>query len=389
MSPVKTDQLKKTVLAFRGYNVTNQGRTAELFETAEFVPVLEHHLGIASEVSTRILGRPVDLIRDAKEARPSNLETYPEDLALIVSVELAQLELLKQRLDVDVSQFGMLMGYSLGEITAVIAAGLFSFEAALGPLLCLAEDSAKLASDITMGILFSRGPAINTKEVEKLCLKVTNEGKGTISISTYLSPNTVLLLGQKETMDRFKALVKTELPAGIKLKKNPDQWPPLHTPIMRQANIPNRASVMMETVPGGFFEPEIPILSCVTGELSYNEFNARELLYQWIDHPLQLWEAVHTMLDEGMETIIHVGPQPNIIPATLTRLSNNVSTQLNQPSLSGFGLRTFSQLAHSRRWLRNLISKDAPLLRAPFVKQIVLEDFLLDNEVSQEAKKVK
>ena len=376
---ISTDQLHQTVLAFRGYNVTNAGRTAELFKEADLAPILEQHLKRASEFASDVLKRKVDLVQSAREGRASSLATYPEDLAMIVAVELAQVEALQNRLDVELTEFGVLVGYSLGEITAVIAAEIFSFESALGPLLSLAEDSAKLADDVTMGVLFSRGPELDTERVERLCLEITNEGKGTIAISTYLSPNTVLVLGQQKTVEKLKKIVASDFPKGTRLKKNPDKWPPLHTPVMRQANIPNRAAVAMETVPGGFQKPSIPILSCVTGKRSYTEINSREILIDWIDHPLRLWDTIHALLDEGIETVIHVGPQPNIIPATLRRLSNNVSAQLNESSLAGFGLRAFSRIAHRRRWLRNLISKDAPLLRAPYIQQVVLEDWLLGD----------
>ena len=158
-------------------------------------------------------------------------------------------------------------------------------------------------------------------------------------------------------------------------------WPPIHTPITWQQNIPNRAGVMMSTAPGGFTAPTPPVLSCVTGETSYNQDNSREILNRWVDHPQRLWDVVDKTLAAGVETIIHVGPEPNILPATFHRLSNNVAAQLSGSLLATLGLRTMSRIARRRPWLASLISSDAVLLRAPFVEQIVLEDWLLEQEV--------
>ncbi|MCI0357129.1 MAG: hypothetical protein L0211_01420, partial [Planctomycetaceae bacterium] len=46
----------------------------------------------------------------------------------------------------------------------------------------------------------------------------------------------------------------------------------------------------------------------------------------------------------GVETVVHVGPGPNLLPATFRRLSNNIEAQLNRPGLGSFGRRTLARL---------------------------------------------
>ena len=138
---------------------------------------------------------------------------------------------------------------------------------------------------------------------------------------------------------------------------------------------------MLGTAPGGFTAPKPPVLSCVTGETSYNWNNSREILNRWVDHPQNVWDVVDQILAAGVETVIHVGPEPNILPATFNRLKNNIAAQLSGSSLVTLGLRTMSQIARRRPWLASLIHSDATLLRAPFVEQILLEDWLLEQDV--------
>ena len=157
-------------------------------------------------------------------------------------------------------------------------------------------------------------------------------------MSSILAPNTVLLLGQGDTIDRFAAQMHDAFPARVYLRKNKEHWPPMHTPIVWQRNIPNRVAVMMHTLPGEFKKPVPPLLSLVTGKMSYNDHNAREILYRWIDQPQRLWDAVYETLASGIKTVIHVGPDPNLIPATYQRLSDNVAAQLAGRSLNSLGL---------------------------------------------------
>ncbi len=375
-------RIGSTAFAFRGYNVTNLGKTPELLEHAAYGPIVRQHLTEASGIFGAVTGQKVDLVRRVRNRKNTNLRTYGQAIAMIVATELAQLKLLEEFHGVKYSDAQLAFGYSLGECSALVASNVFSIEEVLMPLLALAKDAAELARDVKMGVLFSRGTELDIGAIQRMCLQISSRGNGVISISSYLSPNTVLLLGQRQSVQQFKKAMSETFPKTVHLRINPKRWPPLHTLIARQRNISDRASVILDTVRGGFTKPEPPILSCVTHGGGYNDYNARDMMARWVDHPQHLWDVIDKTLAAGVETIIHVGPEPNIIPATLRRLSIDVSSQLNAKSLASLGLRAISRIVRRRRpWLTNLISSNATLLRAPFVEQIVLEDWLLEQTV--------
>jgi [acyl-carrier-protein] S-malonyltransferase len=382
MSPLLPEQIEKTAFAFRGYNITNLGKTPELLEHPAFGAIVEQYLKTGSEICSEAIGHKVNLLRRVRHRERGTLRTYAQSLAMIVAMELAQLKLLDEFFGIQHDKAQLIFGYSLGEITAVIAGGLFDMAAALTPILVLAGDAAQLAHGCRMGIVFSRGPAIDLNAVKKLCLEISNRGKGVIDVSSYLSPNTLLLIGQGGTINRFKRTMHQTLPTTVHLRPNRHRWPPMHTQITWQKNIPNRAGVMLATAPGGFVSPAPTILSGVTGGLDYTELNSRDILMRWIDHPQQVWDVVDRTLALGVERVIHVGPEPNIFPATFTRLSNNIAAQLSGTSITSLGLRAVSRVVRNRPWLTNLMSSDATLLRAPFVEQIILEDWLLEQTIS-------
>ncbi|MEM7467139.1 MAG: ACP S-malonyltransferase [Pseudomonadota bacterium] len=372
-------KLSQTAFSFRGYNVENLGRTKELLSDPVYGPQVRKHLDYASELAADALKRRIDLVERVEHDQEPDLGTYGEAIALIMAASLAQLDLLREFHGIEISESQVAFGYSLGELVAVVASGMFEIESVLKLILPLARDAAELALDVEMGVVFCRGRELDYDAVQKHCIEITNEGNGTIGISSYLAPNTVLLLGQGDTIDHFKNSIKNIPPHRVHLKKNDHQWPPLHTAIVRQKNMSNRGAVALETLPGGFTRPSPPIVSCVTGDISYTEVNAREILIDWIDQPQQLWSVIEKILQMGVERIVHVGPAPNIIPATLNRLSIDVSSQLGKKSFSGMGMRAVSRITRNRAWLRNLVAKNAALLRAPFIEQVNLEDWLLEN----------
>src|SRR5262249_18500879 len=190
-------------LAFRGYDVANLGRSPELLAHPSYGPVVRRFLDDASAVAADALKRPFDLAARVESGRESDLGTFAEDIALIVAMELAQLALLEEFFGVSVKGARQSFGYSIGEMGALVSGGVFTMEELLPIPLGCADDCAELAADTTLGVVFSRGATIPLKDVQELCTEVSSEGRGMVGVSSYLSPNTLLVIGQGDTLDRL------------------------------------------------------------------------------------------------------------------------------------------------------------------------------------------
>jgi len=366
--------LANAALAFRGYNVANLGRTAELLATPAYAGTVTAYLDEASDICGEATGRKVDLLQRVRDGREPTLAEYAESIVLIVAMEHAQLQLLRDCFGIDYHKARVSIGFSLGEISALVAGGSFTLRDALRVPLAVSDDCVALAHDVTMGIVFSKGESISLERAEALCLSINSEGDGIIGVSAQLAPNSLLVLGSRSTLRRFRERMSEITPVRLSLRENEHRWPPLHTPIMWERNIPNRASRMLLTIPGGTRKPQPEVLSMVTGTIAYNEYNARDLIARWIDHPQRMWDVVNELLVMGIESIIHLGPAPNIIPATFERIAKNVEA-MTQASR---GLWAASYVV-SRPWLQTLLPRRAALLRAPLVKHVILENWLLEH----------
>lgn len=363
--------LPATAFAFRGYDQKNLGRTPELLAHGVYGAVIREYLDEASRICAEVTGRRVDLAARVRRRRETSLKTYHEAVALIIAVELAQLRLLRDFFDIDYRRAKMAYGFSLGEIAAVVAGGVVSMREALRIPLSLADDCTELAKGVTLGVLFSRTEPLPLDEVRRLCVRINKEGRGVIGVSAHLTPNSLLILGQGDTLDRFAKMARGVLPESTRLRKQKGHWPPMHTRILWERAVSDRACFMLNTLENGMTAPRPPVFSLVTGALSYNDYNAGDILCKWTDHPQLLWDAIEETFAAGIQTVIHVGPAPNLIPATFRRLTASVETgATGHKALTGV-------VCHP--WLRPLLPRRSSLLCAPLVEHVMLEDWLLDQ----------
>ncbi|TWT97879.1 hypothetical protein Pla108_20330 [Botrimarina colliarenosi] len=371
-------RMPTTALAFRGYNQTNLGRTPELLAAPAYRPTLERRLAEASQMCEAAIGRRVDLAARVADRVEADVDAYAEAIALVFAAELAQLDLLRDVHGVDPQRAGRAFGYSLGELTAVAAAGLYPIEAVMRIPLTLAEDCAAMAHRVTMAVVFSRKTTLSEAALQRVCEEVTAEGKGAIAISAIIAPNTMLVIGEGATLDRVRQRCENWDGPSVLLRSNDGVWPPLHTPLVSERHIPDRATLLIREVPRLTETPTPPIWSLVTGRREYEADSGRAVLRRWVDSPQRLWDVVHATLSSDVKTVLHVGPAPNVIPATFQRLAENVVKQTTQWSLSAVGKRTVQRMAGSA-WMAPLLPRNGFLLRAPLIKQVILEDWLLEN----------
>jgi [acyl-carrier-protein] S-malonyltransferase len=382
---VTPDDLKRRIgtaaLAFRGYDLSNLGRAAEFLEHDAYGPIVRAKLDSASLLCAEVLGHRVDLVARALAHEPSTLETFVHDIGTVVALELAQLKLLEEFFGVPVRDARLSFGHSIGELSALVVGGMYEMEQLLPVPLSLAPDCAALTPNTTMGILSVQGHALHVDAVQHLCAAISRRGHGLIGPSTFLSPYQVLVLGQGDTLDLLEAEMRDFLPANVTLRRKPNQWPPLHTPLVWQRNIPNRTAMMMHQIQGGERKPSPVVISCATGVANYDEWNSRAILADWTDHAQRIWDVLENTLASGVELVIHVGPEPKLIPTCFDRLGHRIMKQLRTRHLERLGSSVIPSIGRNR-WLARKLPANAVLLRAPFVNHIILEDWLLSQHVA-------
>jgi [acyl-carrier-protein] S-malonyltransferase len=374
-------QISTAAIAFRGYDVSNVGRSNELLEHPVYGQIVRTTLESASALCSEALGSKVDLVTRVLRREPSDLSTFVHDIGTVVGMQVAQLRVLEQIFDIPVHQARLSFGHSIGELSALVLGGVYEMEQLLPVPLSLAKDCAELTANTTLGILSVHGAMLQIEDVEHLCAAISRRGHGLIGPSTYLSPYQVLLLGQHDTLSMLEQEMHEFLPEGVTLRRRPNHWPPLHTPIVWERNIPNRTAIAMHHIGGGDRKPSPSVVSCTTGSASYDQWNSRVILADWTDHPQRLWDVMENALASGAEIVLHVGPEPKLFPTGFDRLSNRIMKQLKMRHLDRLGSSVIPSISRNS-WLTRKLPANAVLLRAPFLNHIILEDWLLAQEVS-------
>jgi [acyl-carrier-protein] S-malonyltransferase len=382
---VRRDELKKQIataaFAFRGYDTTNLGRSPELLEHRVYGPIIRASLNTASAICSNVLHDEVDLAARVLAREPSGLTTFVQDIATIVGMELGQLRVLEEVFDVPIQEARLSFGHSIGELTALVLGGMYEVEQLLPVPLALAEDCAELTADTFLGILSIHGGVLDVEDVQRLCFSISSQGHGLVGASTFLSPYQVLLLGQAGTLDLLEREMHEYFSGEVTLRIRPNHWPPLHTPLVWERSVPNRTAMMMYHTNGGDRKPVPPVVSCTTGEANYDEENSRMILADWTDHPQRLWDVMENTLASGVEHVIHVGPEPKLIPTAFEKLSGRIMKKLKRRHLDRLGSSLIPNI-HVSGWLSRRLPESAVLLRAPFVSHIILEDWLIAQEVT-------
>ncbi len=383
---VPREELKKRIstaaIAFRGYDVSNIGRSAELLEHPVYGPIVRATLESASACCSDAQGEKVDLVQRILDHEPSDISTFVHDIGTVVGMQVAQIRILEQIFEIPVRQARLSFGHSIGELSALVLGGVYEMEQLLPVPLSLAKDCAELTADTTLGILSVHGAMLQIEDVEHLCASISRRGHGLIGPSTYLSPYQVLLLGQHDTLSyaragdaRLSARGRHVCGAGRTTGRRCTRRSSGSATFLTERRwrcITSVAAIESRAPP-----------SCRARRAARAtiEWNSRAVLADWTDHPQRLWDVMENALASGAEIVLHVGPEPKLFPTGFDRLSNRIMKQLKMRHLDRLGSSVIPSISRNS-WLTRKLPANAVLLRAPFLNHIILEDWLLAQEVS-------
>ena len=205
---------------------------------------------------------------------------------------VAVLELLRDRL----GPVSMVAGHSLGEFSAHVAAGTFSFEDAIRAVRRRGElmFAAGQVRPGTMAAILG----MDDDAVQAVCDAV--EG-GVCVPANFNSPGQVVISGDVEGVEEGMARARdADASKVIPLQVSGA----FHSPLMDEARDGLAAFLASLT----FGDPHFPVVSNVTGRPVTSGSEARELLVQQVTAPVRWSECVRTMVGEGADRFLELGP---------------------------------------------------------------------------------
>ncbi len=212
-------------------------------------------------------------------------------------------------------------GHSLGEYSALVAAGVLSFADALRAVR-LRGEAMQDAVPVGVGAMAALiGPS--PEEVEALCAKV-REGDEVLVPANFNAPGQIVVAGHKSAVDR---LMEAAPDAGVKRAIPLPVSAPFHCPLMEPAAV--RLGEFLATL--NFADAAFPVVANVDARPSTAGEDARTKLLAQVASPVRWIETMQTIEGE-LEAVsgVEIG-----VGRVLAGLSRKINRSLRVAGLSG------------------------------------------------------
>lgn len=189
----------------------------------------------------------------------------------------------------------MVAGHSLGEFSALVAAGAMDFEEGL-KLVSIRAMAMQKACEKTEGAMAAI-IALPDDKIEDIC----NETEGTVVAANYNCNGQVVISGEKAAVDAACAKLKE---AGAKRALPLPVGGAFHSPLME----PARAELAEGIKKAVFHKPVCPIYQNVTGKPSTDPEEIKANLLSQLTSPVRWTQSVKNMLEDGADHFVELGP---------------------------------------------------------------------------------
>lgn len=189
----------------------------------------------------------------------------------------------------------MVAGHSLGEFSALVAAGAMSFEDGLRLVYAraMAMQKACELKPSTMAAIIG----LPDETVEKIC----RETAGIVVPANYNCPGQLVISGEIEAVDNACAALKE---AGAKRALRLAVGGAFHSPLMEPARL-ELAEAIAKT---GIRKPVCPIYQNVDAMPSTDPATIKDKLLRQLTSPVRWTQTVLNMHRDGAENFVELGP---------------------------------------------------------------------------------
>lgn len=203
----------------------------------------------------------------------------------------------------------MVAGHSLGEFSALVAAGAMDFEEGLRLVAIRAKAMQKACEAVpgTMAAVL----ALPTETVEEICGGID----GTVVAANYNCEGQIVISGEKSAVD--EACIKMK-EAGAKRALPLQVGGAFHSPLME----PARAELAEGIAKAHFSIPVCPVYQNVTAMPSTDPEEIKANLLAQLTAPVRWTQSVRNMIADGASEFIEVGPG-NVLQGLVKKTGGN------------------------------------------------------------------
>lgn len=274
--------MTKTAFLFAGQGAQYLGMARDLYEQYDVVKA-------TFEEASQVLGYDVRALIDQDEEK-LNQTRYTQPAILTTSLAIYRL-LTEKGIQPD-----MVVGLSLGEYSALVAAGALDFKTAVALVAkrgAFMEEAAPAGSGKMVAVLNA-----DVGLIEEACQ--TASQLGVVSPANYNTPGQIVIGGDVAAVDKAVELLRE---AGVKRLIPLNVSGPFHTALLKPAS-EQLAQVLAETE---FADFKLPLVGNTEADVM-EAGRIKELLTRQVMEPVHFYDSIAKMQEAGVTEFIEIGP---------------------------------------------------------------------------------
>lgn len=204
-------------------------------------------------------------------------------------------------------------GHSLGEFSALVAAGALSFEDGLRLVAKRAMAMQKCCEEVAGGMAAIIG--MEDENIEQIC----NQTQGIVVAANYNCPGQLVISGENEAVDAACAALKQ---AGARRAMRLPVGGAFHSPLME----PARAELEQAIAEVEFHTPICPIYQNVDAKPQSDPQIIKANLIAQLTSPVRWTQIAKNMIADGIDQFTELGPG-NVLQGLIKKVNSEVTVE--------------------------------------------------------------
>jgi [acyl-carrier-protein] S-malonyltransferase len=250
----------------------------------------------AFQSASEVLG--FDLLALCREGPAEQLTRTDVQQPAILTTSAACLAAVEEAGDLDASQAGCALGLSLGEYTALYAAGVLALEDAIRLVRLRGEAMQDASESPPSGMTSILGAS--REEADAICADATRDG-GVCVVANLNAPSQVVISGDKPALDRAESIAKER---GFRRMIRLDVAGAFHSPLME----PAREQLEKAIAETEFSTPRMPVICNATAEPSTDPAVLRDNLVRQLTSPVLFEASIRRAMADGVARFVELSP---------------------------------------------------------------------------------